>query len=149
MTADPRQQAVTHCSGANCWSDVSSPAAVRILSKCNMQLCLLPGGLIVLNEMSSRESKIGSTGMMTSQAPLRARACAGQPQVAGAVVLPRRRLLLRFDPQSSADGDGSRPCSAHAHLGRRLPTCAGAPLSGGTPGRDDGMMFRAPTRHPG
>src|SRR5947209_6536075 len=47
-------------SGANVWIDVSSPAPSRILRKCNMQLSSFPGGLIVLKEISSRESSIGS-----------------------------------------------------------------------------------------
>src|SRR5256714_2464191 len=56
--------------GANSWSEVSSPAPERILSKCNMQLSSLPGGLIVLKDMSSRESSIGSIRMLTSPAPV-------------------------------------------------------------------------------
>src|SRR4051812_19132535 len=56
--------------GANSCSEVSSPAAERILSKCNMQLSSFPGGLIVLKEISSRESSIGSIRMVRSQAPL-------------------------------------------------------------------------------
>src|SRR4051794_32364132 len=56
--------------GANSCSEVSSPAAARILSKCNMHLNSLPGGLIVSKEISSRESSTGSIRMVRSQAPL-------------------------------------------------------------------------------
>ena len=51
-------------------------------------------------------------------------ACARQQHVPGTDILPWRRLLLWFDPKSPPDGDGSRPRSAHAHAGYRLPTCA-------------------------
>ena len=43
------------------------PGAARIASRCHMQLSSLPGGLIVLKAMSSRESSMGSIRMMTSR----------------------------------------------------------------------------------
>src|SRR5205823_4395365 len=92
-------------------------------------------------ERRQRLDEVGSVRPVASDVTLEATDLDGVPgewsivpggrRVAGSVVLPWRRLLLRFDREPSPHGQRSGPGRGRAHAGDRLSPGARASVSGG------------------
>jgi hypothetical protein len=84
------------------------------------------------SERRQRLDEVGSVWPVADDVSLEAVNCdgvpgewslaSGQRHVPGSDILPWWRLLLRFDPESPPDGNGSGMRSAHARAGYWLPT---------------------------